>query len=163
MSVELEEYVLSTLEETAVISEKDGCRISIVKDSVEDVLYVKRQFDTTAGINIHKALLGIAHSNLPKIFHVIEAGKGFIVVEEYIRGITLKTGLKDNMFFAEQVANTAMQLCDALDVLHKELPDNNISIWTCLFAALLRREKPCDPLGRGGFRSSHCDKNPASK
>ncbi|MCL1845078.1 MAG: hypothetical protein FWF77_04155, partial [Defluviitaleaceae bacterium] len=43
------------------------------------------------------------------------------------------------------VSNLQSYFC----TLPKELPDNNISIWTCLFAALLRREKPCDPLGRG--------------
>jgi hypothetical protein len=43
----------------------------------------------------------------------------------------------------------------------KELLGNNLRISACLFAESLRHENPCDPLGRGGFRSLSFDKNPA--
>jgi len=117
-----EEYILSTLEETGTISNKDGYRISIVKDSVDGVIYVKKQFKTTAGINTYKALLKIEHVNLPKTFHVIETKDGFFVLEEYIHGATLKTALTGESLPVEKVADIAIQLCEVLELLHNTTP-----------------------------------------
>gem|GEM_PF-311190 len=122
MPTATEKYLLGTLEEVNVISEKDGCKISIVKDPVDDIVYVKKHFDTTNALNVYKALVKIAHINLPKTFQVIELDGGFVVLEEYIHGATLQTALAGRPLPTEKVINITLQLCAALDTLHQMTP-----------------------------------------
>jgi len=117
-----EDYLLSTLKETNTISDKNGYRISVVKDVVDDTVYIKKQFKTAAGLNTHRALLKIDHVNLPKTFHVIETEDGFIVLEEYVHGATLKTALTGNPLPTEKMAEISLQLCNVLELLHNETP-----------------------------------------
>lgn len=117
-----EKYILFSLEEINTISSKDGYRISIVKDPVDNAIYVKKQFKTTTGIDTYKALLNIEHVNLPKTFHVIETESGFFVLEEYIHGATIKTALTGKPWPVEKVADIAIQLCAILELLHNTTP-----------------------------------------
>jgi serine/threonine protein kinase len=122
MSDAIEGYVLDSLQELTVISEKEGCKITVVKDAFDSTLFVKKQFDANSNIDIYKSLMEVEHSALPKIYHVIKLESGFVVVEEYISGSTLKSAIKNYSFSAEDVSDIAIQLCDALDVLHKMTP-----------------------------------------
>ena len=118
----VERYVLDKLQEITIILEKDGCKISLVMDTVDGKLFVKRHFATSNNIGVYKSLLNVRHSALPKIYHVIELGAGFVVIEEYINGSTLKATGSFSPFSIADVANIAIQLCDALDMLHKMNP-----------------------------------------
>ncbi|MCL1999263.1 MAG: Ltp family lipoprotein [Turicibacter sp.] len=108
----IETYVLDTLSELAVIAEKDGCQISMVRDSVDGTLFIKKNF-TSGDIGIYKSLKNISHAALPQIHHVIALDSGFVVIEEYINGSTLQSAKP----FSD-VSNIAIQLCEALEVLH---------------------------------------------
>ncbi|MDR0273685.1 MAG: serine/threonine protein kinase, partial [Clostridiales bacterium] len=118
----IDEYILSTLEETAIISQKDGYSVSVVKDSVDDALYIKKQFETTKGINIYKSFLYVEHKNLPKTLRVIECGTGFVAIEEYIHGITLKAAIERQPMSVKQAIDFAVKICDALEILHNLNP-----------------------------------------
>ena len=122
MSDAINNYVLDALQELTVISEKDGCKISVVKDTFDGALFVKKHFDANSDIGIYKSLMGAEHSGLPKIYHVIESGNGFVVVEEYISGSTLKSVMESRSFSVPNVADIAIQLCDALIKLHSMTP-----------------------------------------
>ena len=111
------EHILGALRELDAISEKDGCRISVVKDSFDGRLYVKKEFGAMGGIGIYRALMAQGHPALPKIYHVVEEGGGFVAVEEYISGETLQSAA-GRLFSAQETADLAIQLCGALEMLH---------------------------------------------
>lgn len=122
MPTATEEYILSTLRELSILSEKQDCRTTVVKDSVDSTLYVKKEFASQNGISIHKALSTINHANLPAVKHVFTVDEGFIVVEEYILGTVLRNRLKEGPMPIKQVADIAIQLCDVLSRLHNMTP-----------------------------------------
>lgn len=117
-----EEYVLSTLEEVGIKSNKENCRISLVKDSVDDNLYIKKAFSDKSSLNVHKTLKAVKHKNLPTIFHVIESETGFVVIEEYIHGETLRKKIDNKPLSESQVMDYAIQLCEILKLLHNMKP-----------------------------------------
>ena len=125
MQSKSDEYVLSTLEEVSTKSEKENCRVSLVKDSVTDELYIRRDFRTKAGVAVHKALQTVSHKNLPKIHHVIETDAGFVVIEECIKGISLQELMAQQPqgnLTEKQVIAFAIEICEALDTLHNMNP-----------------------------------------
>ena len=122
MTAVQEEYMLSTLQEISVISTKNGCRISVVKDFVDGTQYIRKQFDEVYGLNVYKALLGVTHTNLPQILYVGKLNDGFVVMEEFVHGATLKTALISGTMPAGKVGDIALQVCNALEVLHGKTP-----------------------------------------
>ncbi|MCL2189862.1 MAG: serine/threonine protein kinase [Defluviitaleaceae bacterium] len=115
-------YILETLEEMAVLSNKNDCRTTHVRDMVDGTQYIKKAFGTTYGIGVYKALLTVSHPNLPKVYYVIEDGDGFITLEEYIYGITLKTMIESKPIPFSRVMEITAQLYDALNTLHSQSP-----------------------------------------
>ncbi len=63
------------------------------------------------------------HPNLPSIIDVIDNGDTFLIVMDYIEGISLKEALKRNgAQRQEDVIEWAKQLCDVLGYLHSRKP-----------------------------------------
>ncbi|MBQ3164180.1 MAG: serine/threonine protein kinase [Lachnospiraceae bacterium] len=63
------------------------------------------------------------HPNLPSISDIIDQDNNFLIVMDYIDGVTLQDILKENGAQSqENVVNWALQLCDVLDYLHTRKP-----------------------------------------
>lgn len=60
--------------------------------------------------------------HIPKIYECISDGEMLIVMEEYIEGRTLETIVKERVIQQEEIARIALELCDALGVLHHSEP-----------------------------------------
>lgn len=118
-----DEYILFTLEEVWIKSIKENCKTCLVKDSVNGSLYIKKEISDKSSLYIYKALKNIKHKNLPEILHVIESENGFVIIEEYIHGSSLKEKLSDSgMLSDSQVLDYTIQLCCALELFHSMKP-----------------------------------------
>jgi serine/threonine protein kinase len=85
-----------------------NCNFDIVRKSLE------------TETNLLKTL---NHKNLPSIVDVIDKDDNFLVVMDYIEGVTLEKLVKDNgAQRQEDVVNWAIQLCDVLQYLHTRTP-----------------------------------------
>ena len=114
------EYVLSTLADIVVKSETDTCKVSLVRDCVEDILYIRKDFYEKESLIIYRLLETTRHKNLPIIFHIIEFNDGYSVVEEYVHGESLEK--KIGTLYEGQLLNYFKQLCDVLDFIHNNVP-----------------------------------------
>lgn len=91
-----DEYILFTREEVWIKSIKENCKTCLVKDSVNGSLYIKKEISDKSSLYIYKALKNIKHKNLSEILHVIESENGFVIIEEYIHGSSLKEKMSDS-------------------------------------------------------------------
>lgn len=65
----------------------------------------------------------LQHPNLPSIIDIIDQDDNFLIVMDYIDGVTLQDILKESGAQSqENVVNWALQLCDVLDYLHTRRP-----------------------------------------
>lgn len=68
-------------------------------------------------------MTALDHTNLPKIYDIIEGNNHIYVVMDYIEGESLKKKLdREGKFSPEQVIDWAKQLSDVLDYLHTRKP-----------------------------------------
>ena len=65
----------------------------------------------------------LSHKGLPSIVDVIDEGDNFLIVMDYIEGMTLKAVLTERGTQAqEDVVDWALQICDVLKYLHSRQP-----------------------------------------
>lgn len=82
---------------------------------------VNRDFDLLKQSLIMETdlLKKLKHPNLPSIIDVIDSDENFLIVMDYIEGITLERVLREEGSQPqEKAADWALQLCDVLDYLH---------------------------------------------
>lgn len=66
-----------------------------------------------------EVLKSLRHPSIPQIYDIVDTGKTFYVVMEYVQGISLDRMLLERTFFPEEkVLEFAWQLADVLDYLH---------------------------------------------
>lgn len=88
------------------------------KDGIQDYETVRQGL--AVEINMLKKL---KHPNLPSIVDVIDSEDTFLIVMDYIEGITLKEALKEyGVQSQEDVIDWAEQLCEVLGYLHSRVP-----------------------------------------
>lgn len=88
------------------------------KDSKQDFLVMKQSLIMETNL-----LKKLKHPHLPSIVDVIEQDDMFLIVMDYIEGVTLKRLLDEHgAQRQEDVVNWAIQLCDVLDYLHTRKP-----------------------------------------
>lgn len=115
-------YISATLKTVAIKSEKAKGTVALVMDTATDTLYIKKEFVSKAGLDVHRMLQGVSHINLPQILHVIENDSGYTVIEEYAHGETLEQMLEKNILPENDVINCMIQVCNALEMLHGHSP-----------------------------------------
>lgn len=117
------------------------------KDNVELVerdgkKYVMKSFDkyksdTTYDRRVYDFIMDNHPSGVPAIIEFIEDDRWFIVVEEYIQGISPQKRIKKGDFFTEEEAgNIIIQLCNILKpfhqaeipIIHRDIKPSNIVI-----------------------------------
>lgn len=87
----------------------------IRKDGVQNYEVVKQGL--IAETNLLKRL---KHPNLPSIIDVIDDEDTFLIVMDYIEGITLSQVLEEGKQPQEKVVDWALQLCSVLNYLHSQ-------------------------------------------
>jgi hypothetical protein len=119
------EYELSVLEVVGVKSDKPNGKVSLVRDFVDDALFIRKEYYNKSGLEIYKALQTVTHNNLPKIHFLVETDDGYTVIEEYIHGFSLLKLMEKqpNGTLSEHlIVDIAVQVCDALETLHNMNP-----------------------------------------
>lgn len=150
-------------------------RISILKESANSIIELVT--DGTGAVYVRKTInaVGLPYAklaqiccpHLPKIYYTAEANGKTLVVEEFISGVNLAAELEQRKkFTAAQVRAIALQLCDALmmlhaqGILHRDIKPGNIimhggSVWLIDFGAAKiagsGKERDTVILGTPGF------------
>lgn len=90
----------------------------IRKDGGQDEETVRRGLEAEI-----KLLRRLKHPGLPSIADIIDSDDTFLIVMDYIEGITLKEALKEYGALDQQkVIDWAKQLCEVLGYLHSRVP-----------------------------------------
>lgn len=88
------------------------------KDGIQNFEVVKQSLLTETDL-----LKKLSHPNLPSIIDIIEQDENFLIVMDYIEGITLDKVISENgPRSQEDVVSWAIQLCDVLQYLHTREP-----------------------------------------
>lgn len=74
----------------------------------------------TGNVDTYKALLNISHPNIPIIYDIVADDDKYILIEEYIDGITIDEILETGLYTSSGVYKVVERLCRALSVLHKK-------------------------------------------
>lgn len=67
----------------------------------------------------YRALLSLAHPNLPRVYQVSRSGAEVVVLEEFVEGMTVFDVLETGCYTEDGVRTVAAALCDALSCLHE--------------------------------------------
>lgn len=82
----------------------------------------------------YKILRDIRFPSLPQVFEVAQTDKGFMVLEEYIKGATVSDILLNGLYDERGVKRVARELCDALSaihsygIVHRDIKPENVMI-----------------------------------
>lgn len=88
------------------------------KDGIQNFEIVKQSLLIETDL-----LKKLSHPSLPSIIDIIDQNENFLIVMDYIEGITLDKVVKENGAQSqEDVVSWAMQLCDVLQYLHTREP-----------------------------------------
>lgn len=88
------------------------------REGVQDFRVVEQGLITETNM-----LIRLNHQNLPQIVDVMEGEDRFLIIMDYIEGISLKDRLQEaGAFPQEEVVRWGMQLCDVLGYLHMQNP-----------------------------------------
>ena len=101
----------------AKIKESSKGTIELVHEEGE-LLVIKRMKDKNNG-EVYKALSAIQNVHIPKVYEWEQSDKELIVVEEYVDGETLQYHIENGTLSEEQKLSVALQLCEAVEDLHR--------------------------------------------
>ena len=138
------EFIETNFKRISVLKENANGRTELVADTTGAV-YIRKIIART-GLP-YKKLAQIKCAHIPEIYYYSEAYGKTYVIEEFISGETLAAELEQGKkFTAEQVRNIALQICEALivlhgeGILHRDIKPGNIivqgsSVWLIDFGA----------------------------
>ena len=86
----------------------------------EDPVIIKKM--KTANPEVYKVLQEVHNRHIPQIYGMESQEDELIVAEEYVDGETLEYYLKEELLTEEQKLKVALQLCEAVGVLHNCAP-----------------------------------------
>lgn len=110
------EFIETNFKRISVLKENANGRTELVADTTGAV-YIRKIIART-GLP-YKKLAQIKCAHIPEIYYCAEAYGKTYVIEEFISGETLAAELEQGKkFTAVQVRNIALQICEALIVLH---------------------------------------------
>ena len=114
-------YLLSSIEQDyktirTLKSSERGC-VSLLQNRQNGTRFIFRHYRGNG--EVYRKLLGISCPNLPQIMEAAEQDGMVAVLEEYIQGDSLAYLLEDALFSPAEARKIALQLCNALWVLHK--------------------------------------------
>lgn len=115
------QYLLSSIEtdyetvKTIKHSER-GC-VSLQQNKQNGTRFIFRHYRGNG--EVYRKLLGVSCPNLPQIMETAERDGMVLVLEEYIQGDSLACLLEGALFSRAEARRIALQLCNALWVLHR--------------------------------------------
>lgn len=74
----------------------------------------------TGNADVYKKVLNIVHPNIPIVYEVAVDNDKYIIVEEYIDGITVGEVLETGLYTTDGVYKVVHEICEALYTLHKQ-------------------------------------------
>ena len=89
-------------------------------EGIEGPVIIKRM--NTANPEVYKTLAEIHNEHIPRIYATELEENELVVAEEYVDGETLENYLKEGGLTEQQKLKVALQLCEAVDVLHTCAP-----------------------------------------
>ena len=108
-------HTITTIKST----EKSQVFLAFMEGQEEPVI-IKRM--NAANPEVYKVLSEMNNEHIPRIFACEWQGKELVVAEEYVDGETLEHLLKEGLLTEEQKLEVALQLCEAVEVLHNCVP-----------------------------------------
>ena len=115
-----EEYInqlLGTYKIVSVLSERNENKTLRLrhKDLGKDL--VLRSFPKP--VKTYETLCGLRCENLPEVYESVMLEDGQIVLEEFIRGMTVAQALEATKYHYKDAKSVLLRLCNALTVLHE--------------------------------------------
>lgn len=107
--------IITTIKET----DKSAVFLAALEGQ-ETPVVIKRFSD--ANRELYEALEEIDSKHIPRIYAKEQQENLLVVAEEYVDGETLKFHMENGIFSDEQKLSYALQLCDAVSVLHECTP-----------------------------------------
>ena len=74
--------------------------------------------NTERNREIYEILKTVRHENIPEIIGTVEKENSFLVIEEYVDGMTVSQVLQSGLYNEKGVRSVCKSVCLALDVLH---------------------------------------------
>lgn len=108
-------HIITTIKNT----DKSQIHLAMMEGQEEPVI-IKRL--KTANSEVYKVLSGIENEHIPKIYAWEWQEDELVVAEEYVDGETLEYYLTQGLLTEEQKLKVALQLCEAVEVLHNCTP-----------------------------------------
>jgi serine/threonine protein kinase len=115
-----EEYLTSLKDAyipISVLSEKNGCRVLRMRNKTCDKDLVARCYPQP--VAAYEELYRIACPHLPLIYDVVELEDGWIVLEEFIEGITVAEVMESGKYRYAGARAVIRAVCLAMEVLHQ--------------------------------------------
>lgn len=110
-------FLLDNYKVVSVLKQGDNGTTELVL-GLDKTIYIRKRIPFTR-LPYHK-VCDLPCDYWPKIFFIEDDGEETIVIEEYVHGYTLEDLLEQGKIFNEkEIRDTALQLCDALILLHK--------------------------------------------
>ncbi len=101
-----------------VLADKnDGLALLLLNIELNKLLVVKKFTDI---IPVYEFLKNISATNLPLIYDTFFLNDCYVVLEEYIDGITVDEVLENGLFNLHGAKKVITEICNALDVIHKQ-------------------------------------------
>lgn len=101
------------------LSQKDNTSVSLVMNAEKNLIAVKKVIKGKKS-DLYYRIKEIDNIHLPKVYSIDKEEDCFIVIEEYIEGLTLKDMLMaQEQIKEDELIDIILQLCKPLDVLHK--------------------------------------------
>ena len=115
-----EEFVSGVLEQynvVTVLQDEEKHKIMRLRHKkIGQDIILHSQLDPVA---VYAEMVQFESENLPRIFDVIPAEDGQIVLEEYIDGMTVADVLDSGLYTYDGMKNVLCGVCSALDALHR--------------------------------------------
>lgn len=120
LNITREQYIENLLKSyrlVKVLSDKNNCKVLHLRHKKINRDLVVRSFPKV--IISYDILCNILSKNLPEIYDTITLTDGQIVLEEFIRGITVADVMKSGYYRYRGAKRVLTDVCCALDVLHQ--------------------------------------------
>lgn len=120
LNITREEYIENLLKNyrlVKVLSDKNNCKVLHLRHKKLNRDLVVRSFPKV--IVSYEILCNIISENLPEIYDAITLCDGQIVLEEFIRGITVADVMKSGFYRYGGAKRVLSSVCNALEILHQ--------------------------------------------
>ena len=101
------------------LKKNEQSEVSVYRNKYNGKRVIVRKI--TDGVNVYEKLMYINNEHLPRVYEVArnKDNNESLIIEEYIDGISIGDLLEGDLFTEEGVRKIGRQVCEGLEVLHK--------------------------------------------